>query len=243
MTLPGGVAVTTGAVLTAAQLGGLLFTPTPGAFSVTSVLGYTVGYPAGNSAAGSATLSIGRVTGNPSLQGGLSVSVPAGTASVPLNIPAPADPNYPLSALTISVAGLPGNGTVTLADGTPLVAAGQVLTAPRNSRGCGSRQERLPLVRARSASPATDPVGNASTATIAISVTAQAGAPTIGLLPSGTSIPVLRVVTDSSALTVTGTAAPGATVTLSGGLGVAVANASGNWSVTLPQLAVRLSRG
>ena len=55
----GGIVVTLNQVLTVAQLTALTFTPTANIFGQSSSLDYTVADPAGNSAAGSATLAIG----------------------------------------------------------------------------------------------------------------------------------------------------------------------------------------
>jgi Bacterial Ig-like domain len=57
-----------------------------------------------------------------------SLSVPANAAATPIGIAAPSDANDPASALSVTVTALPGNGVVTLGDGTTAVTAGEQLT-------------------------------------------------------------------------------------------------------------------
>jgi hypothetical protein len=112
-----------GTVLTVAQLTGLMFQPTAGTFSTSSTFAYTVTDPSGLSASGTATLAIGAdtlppVTTDPTL------TVAPNSGPTPIGIPAPTDPNYAASQLSVTVTGLPTDGTVLLSDGVTIVTAG-----------------------------------------------------------------------------------------------------------------------
>jgi hypothetical protein len=123
----GTTAVTTGETLTVAQLTGLTFKPTTGQFSQSSTFTYTVTDPAGLGTAGSATLAIGAGTAPPATTAA-SLTVAENAAATAIGIAAPTDPNYSATQLTVTVNGLPSDGTVYLADGTTAVTAGETLT-------------------------------------------------------------------------------------------------------------------
>ena len=98
------------------------------------------------------------------------LAVAGGAAATALGIAAPRDPNYAAGQLSITVASLPGNGTVTLADGTTAVAAGQALTSDQL---IGLRFRPAPgLFNASSAFTyvVSDPANNAATGTATLAI-------------------------------------------------------------------------
>ncbi len=123
----GVTAVTNGETLTVAQLTGLTFKPTPGLFSQSSTFSYTVTNPAGLSASDSVTLEIAAASGGPQATAA-SLTVAENAAATAIGIVAPSDINYAASALTITVSGLPTDGTVLLADKMTAVTSGETLT-------------------------------------------------------------------------------------------------------------------
>ena len=128
VSLAGGTtAVTVGETLTVAQLTGLTFKPATGEFSQNSTFSYKVTDPAGRSAAGSATLAIGPNPSSP-VTTAASLTVPGDAGAMAIGIAAPTDPNCSAAQLTVTVNGLPSDGTVYLADGTTTVTVGEHLT-------------------------------------------------------------------------------------------------------------------
>src|SRR6201999_4214613 len=109
VTLADGTAVTAGETLTAAQLAGLEFTPTAGAFDTTSSFTYSVTDPAGNNSTGTATLSIGAAVGNPAVSSP-TLPVAENAAATAIGIAAPTDPNFSPDQLAITVGSLPSDG-------------------------------------------------------------------------------------------------------------------------------------
>ncbi len=223
--------------LTVAQLTGLRFTPAPGVFASTGTLGYVATDSLGGTASAAVTLTVGSAAGSPVLSPA-AVSVTAGASPVAIGIAAPTDPNYPSTTLTVTVMALPVNGTVTLADGTALSGAGQVLTAAQltgllfvpGAPGSGSFGYAV-----------TDPAGNSASGSATLSVQqALAGIapPALTLQASGGITLQSAVVVAAGGQVLTGTTTPGATVTLSGELGSAVADASGTFAITLAGLSV-----
>jgi len=193
----GTTAVTTGQTLTGVQLTSLRFKPTPGLFNTSSTFTYTVSDPANNTATGTATLAIGPALGNPVLSS--PTFTVAENAATTLSIAAPTDPNYATGQLAVTATSLPGNGTLTLADGTPL-AAGQALTSAQLT---GLRFKPTPgLFNANSAFGYTvsDPAGNASTGTATLAIGPALGNP---VLSSST-----LTVAGNAASTALGLAAP-----------------------------------
>ena len=249
ITLPDGTVLAAPGPLTVEQLTGLVFTPLSGAFATSSVLSYVVTDGTGNTASGTATFAIGAAIGSPVLAPS-NLTATASAGGVPVGIAAPTDPNFAAASLTVTILRLPGNGAVTLADGTVLTGPGQVLSVaqltglvflPGAAAGTDQISYRV-----------SDPAGNSAdgTATLVVNPAtvsptgpatpqppATPTAPTIGvLLDSG--LASLAAITSAGAAVVVGTATAGATVTLSGGLGSAVADASGTFRIALPALAV-----
>ena len=120
--------VTADETLTAAQFTGLEFTPTHDAFATSSALTYTATDPAANSATGTATLAIGAAIGSLAVSSP-TLNVAENAAATAIGLTGPSDPIYSTSQLTITVATLPNDGTVTLADGATPVTANETLTA------------------------------------------------------------------------------------------------------------------
>ena len=129
MCLADGVtAVTSGEILTVAQLTGLTFKPTSGVYSQSSQFTYSVSDPSGLSASGTATLAIAVASGGPQTTAA-SLTVAENAAATAIGIAAPTDPNYTASQLSVKVSGtLPSDGTVYLADGVTAVTTGEILT-------------------------------------------------------------------------------------------------------------------
>ena len=172
----GKTAVSTGQVLTVAQLGGLEFVATGGAFDRTSTFAYTVADPGGATAQGSETLSIGKAVGNP-VAASASLSVAENSGASPIGIVLPTDPNYASSSLTVLLGGLPTDGSVTLSDGVTAVAAGEVLTAAQlagldftPAAGAFDQSSVLGYT-------VTDPDGNASAGSATLSIGHAMGNP------------------------------------------------------------------
>jgi len=102
----GVTAVTNGEILTVAQLTGLMFKPTVAAFGQSSTFTYSVSDPSGNRAAGTAALAIGPDMMPPATTAA-SLTVAENAGATAIGIPAPTDPNYSASQLTMTVTGLP----------------------------------------------------------------------------------------------------------------------------------------
>src|SRR6516225_9467012 len=119
--------VTLGETLTVAQLTGLKFRPSLDGFGTSSTFAFTVSDPAGTTASATATLAIGP-SNTPLVTNWTSLIVPQKSTATPIGIPAPTDANYASSQLTVTVTGLPTDGTVLLSDGKTPVTAGETLT-------------------------------------------------------------------------------------------------------------------
>src|SRR6185437_9684551 len=119
--------VRVGETLSVTQLTGLEFKPKPGVSGQTSTLTYTVTDPSRLSASGSETLTIGADT-SPPVTVDPTLTVAENAAATAINIPAPTDPNYAASQLTVTVTALPTDGKVLLANGTTPVTVGETLT-------------------------------------------------------------------------------------------------------------------
>jgi N-methylhydantoinase B/oxoprolinase/acetone carboxylase alpha subunit len=76
------------------------------------------------------------------------------------------DPNYGSGQLAITAAGLPSDGTVTLADGTTAVVAGQALTSDQLTSLRFKPTPGLFNANSTFAYTVSDPAGNASAAVI-----------------------------------------------------------------------------
>jgi hypothetical protein len=119
--------VSAGQSLTVAQLTGLTFVPTTGASAQTSTFSYSVTDPAGASAAGTATLNIGP-SNTPLVTTPASLTVAENSGTATIGIVAPSDASFAASALSVTVTGLPTDGTVLLSNGTTPVTMGESLT-------------------------------------------------------------------------------------------------------------------
>ena len=233
VSLPDGTVITAGQVLTAQQLAALQFTPAPGTAGVSSTLSYTVADPAGHTATGTATLVIGPAQGHP-VAGTVQVTV--AIVPVPLAIAPPLDGDYATSMLLITLTGLPTNGTVSLADGTA-VDVNQVMTAAQlaglvfsaTPGAYGSSSALTYTVR--------DPAGALAAGMVGITVLGATTAPPVLTLASGASQAIL----DEATAVLSGTATPGALITLSGGLGSAQAGADGSFIIVIPLADVPLT--
>jgi Ca2+-binding RTX toxin-like protein len=156
------------------------------------------------------------------------VDIVENTTHDPLGIAAPADPNYPDSALTVVVGTLPTNGTITLADGTTPVTAGETLTVAQLS--------------GLEFSPTTGLTSSTSSFTYSVSDPAPAtvsGAVSLVIGPTAPGAPALLPpstgnVAISNTPTLTGTGIPGDTIILYDGatsVGSAVVGSNGTYTV------------
>ena len=167
--------VTSGEVLTSAQLTGLLFAPATGQSKQSSAFTYTVADPANAVTTGTAALAIGAAIGNPTASSpSLTVAENAGATAI--GIAAPTDPKYAVSQLGVTLTALPTDGTVTLADGTA-VTPGEALTSTQLTG-----LQFTPATGAFGVSSAlsytvTDPAGNASTGAAELAIGAALGNP------------------------------------------------------------------
>src|SRR5438477_356121 len=107
--------ISLGQGLSVAQLTGLKFKPLPGVFGTSSSFTYVVGDPSGLSTSGAATLRVGPDTMPPSTTP-VSLTVAGNSGPTLIGIALPTDPNYASAQLTITVTGLPNDGTVLLGD-------------------------------------------------------------------------------------------------------------------------------
>ena len=122
-------------------------------------------------------MDVGFYTSAP-IAGMTTVSVVENTP-VALGIAAPSDPNYAASALTITVTSLPNNGTVTLADGTTAISAGETLSIAQLTGllfgpAPSAFNSSSTLVYA-----VEDPAGNIATGTATLSIAPTADSPTV----------------------------------------------------------------
>ena len=229
VTLSNGTPIAAGQTITATQLTTLLFTPTPGLFTTVSALSYSVSDPAGNSSVGSAELSIGPAFGQPVVSQPSLVAAP-GASATPIGIAAPTDPNFAASALVVIVQALPTNGIVTLADGTPLVGAGQMLTTAQLAGLLFTPASGVVAGGSALTYNVIDPAGNASVGIAALAVGPVSSTPTIGFVPPAGGATVPLAITDEAQPAFAGTAAANAQIAISGAAGTTQANASGNFT-------------
>ena len=188
--------VSLGETLTVLQLTGLRFRPSLNTYGQSSSFGFNVSDPAGASVSATAALTIGP-TNAPLLATWTSLSVPQNTGATPIGIQAPSDANFAASALSVTITGLPTNGTVVLSDGTTAVTSGQTLTVAQltglmfkaSANGSGRISDLKYTVTdpgGKTATgdamlvvgPTTPPVVNATQLTVA----ANSGATPIGIL-------------------------------------------------------------
>jgi hypothetical protein len=187
--------VSLGQRLTVLQLTELKFRPTLNRFGDTSSFLFSVSDPAGETANASAALTIGPNT-TPLLTHWTSLSVPENSGAMAINIAAPVDVNFASSALTVTITGLPTNGTVFLANGTTSVAVGNTLTVAQLTglvfKPTGGVVERISTLSYDVSDPAGTSVNGSAllavhpaTAPVAIqahlTVAANSGATPIGI--------------------------------------------------------------
>ena len=122
----GSTAVTAGETLTVAQLTGLMFKASASGSGRISDVEYRVSDPGGQTATGSALLVVGPTT--PPVVNATQLTVAANSGATPIGILAPTDASFAASALSVSVTGLPTDGTIVLSDGITPVSVGQSLT-------------------------------------------------------------------------------------------------------------------
>ena len=247
VTLSNGTPVTAGQTLTAAALTGLLFTPAPGLFGQRSALVYTVADPAGTTATGRATLTIGPAAGDPVVSA-RTLTVPPGAAATPVGLMPASDPNFAASALTLTVLSLPSNGIVALADGTALTGPGQVLTGGQLSGLTFRPTPGLANTISTLVYQAADPAGHTATGvvTLAVGPRVTATAPVLGFVPPAGGPAVVRAITNTGQPVFAGTSDALAAISLAGTAVTGQANGAGNFAlpplaVTAPVTGLRLS--
>ena len=109
--------VTEGAELTAAELAGLVYdAPTDVATPTDVTFAYTVDDGTNPVSNGSTTISLTPVNDAPEVTNS-TLTIDEDDGLVPINIPAPTDTDTDLSALVVTITGLPDEGTVTLSNG------------------------------------------------------------------------------------------------------------------------------
>ena len=123
----GTTAVSVGESLTVAQLTGLEFVPTNGAFAQSSSFTYRVADPTGATATGTATLNIGPAN-TALVTTPTSLTVDENSGATTIGISAPSDAGFAASALSVKVTALPTDGTVLLSDAATAVTVGESLT-------------------------------------------------------------------------------------------------------------------
>jgi len=119
--------VSVGESLTVAQLTGLEFVPTTGAFGQSSSFVYRVSDPSGAATSGSATLNIGS-SNTPLVTTATSLTVDENSGATAMGIAAPSDASFAASSLSVTVTALPTDGAVLLADAATAVTVGEKLT-------------------------------------------------------------------------------------------------------------------
>jgi hypothetical protein len=116
-----------GQVIAVNQLTDLKFRPALNSYSQSGTFTFIVSDPGGATANGTATLVIGAAT-SPVVATSSLLNVPQNTGPTPIGIPTPVDSSYAATSLSVTVTGLPTNGTVYLSNGTTAVTQGQTLT-------------------------------------------------------------------------------------------------------------------
>ena len=175
LTLSDGMtAVTSGETLTAAQLTGLAFTPTPGAANQGSTFTYSVTDGAGNVSTGTAALDIG-AAGAPTLAGTHASSTSAEAPVMPFTGVVLADPNRGTDTLTIMLEN--GGGT--------LAGTGLVVNTDGSYTLSGSAATVTQQLDALSFTPTAPPAGTSATTTFVLSDATSAGT---SVTDAGTSV-------------------------------------------------------
>ena len=173
--------VIAGQTLTVAQLAGLEFAGSLGTAANSSQFTYTVLDATGWSASGSATLSVVANPNGPQTSPA-SLTVAENAAPAAIGISAPTDPQYSTDALSVSVLGVPTNGTVTLSDGVTPVTPGQSLTMVQLTGLKFAPMPGLVALSEQFVYSVADPAGNINSgnATLAIAPAAGSRVLTVG---------------------------------------------------------------
>ena len=166
--------VTGGEALTATQLTGLAFTPTPGAFDQGSTFTYSVTDGAGNASTGTAALDIG-AAGAPTLAGTHASSTSAEAPVMPFTGVTLADPNRGTETLTITLEN--GGGT--------LAGAGLAANPDGSYTLAGSAATVTQDLDGLSFTPTAPPAGTSATTTFVLSDASSAGT---SVTDAGTSV-------------------------------------------------------
>ncbi len=104
------------------------------------------------------------------------LTVNPGAGPTPIGIAAPSDPDNPAGALTVMVTALPGDGTVTLADGTTAVSLGETLTVAQLTGLDFTAGANQAGTSGSFGYTVTDPAGNTATGNATLTVAAAATA-------------------------------------------------------------------
>jgi hypothetical protein len=162
-----------------AELTGLTFAGGADATGQSAQFTYDVTDPAGASATGTASLSVVANTDGPQTSPA-SLTVAANTGATAINIAAPTDPNDSAANLTITVLGLPPNGSVVLADGVTVVTAGQSLTAGQLTGLKFTPDAGVVAESSLFSYRVTDPAGNSSLGSAILSIAPTGNILTVG---------------------------------------------------------------
>ena len=212
------------------QAGGVLYTPAAGyvgmdrfGYGVTDANGFTAG------ASVAVTVQAAVAVGHPSAA---SSQVTAVAATVPLLIAAPSDTDFAVGTLRVTLTALPTNGALALADGTPVAGVGTVLTVAQLAGLVFTAAPGAAGITSVLRYTVADPAGATASAAVTIIVPAATitAAPT--LLLSTTGRVATMVIADQPVVTLTGLAAAGAVITVSGQAGSTVAAADGSFTLT-----------
>ena len=216
--LADGTPVTANESLTLAQLQGMTFTATPGAAAVSSTLGYSVTDPAGTVANGTATLAIGpaQLTAPPTVSSP-TVTVAENAGATAIGIIAGEDPAFDTPLLG-TLGALPTDGTVSLADLTP-VTAGESLTLAQLEGLTFTATPGAAAVSSTLGYSVTDPAGHTAfgTATLAIGAASIPG-PTLTLPPPQGGAATTKAISNDPTPIVAGNAASGARLSFTAGV-------------------------
>ncbi len=155
---------------------------------------------------------------------GTALAVTENPAATPIGIAAPTDPNYSAAQLTITVTGLPTDGTVTLADGiavtTGMLLSSDELTGLELASTTGNFAQSSSFTYA-----VADPVGNVSTGTATLQVVPALGDPVVAA--------AVLAVAENAASTAIGIVAPTDPNYVPGKLAVTATGLPTNGTVTL----------
>src|SRR5947199_366074 len=109
-----------------------------------------------------------------------SLTVARGSSPTAIGIATPVDTQYPASKLTITVLGLPVDGSVLLADGLTAVSAGQLLTAGQLTGLKFTPEAGVVAESSLFSYRVTDPAGNDSLGSATLSIAPAGNILTVG---------------------------------------------------------------